>query len=452
MALRPFDTWARKHLVTLTVIAILSVVAFGPTASWGQDEQTKSGSGKNSSSQDDSSGIGFSIESEMLTYRALESNSEAVACDVAAYLNGTVPDFKSPPTGAVCGIRPAASTKPGLILAPFGSSVFEAFQLWRAELEILREIRSRAAAFCPDSAILETSKRQAGASSAAAAGAAKSATDLLGPVGSVVDVSKTILGLFAKVHTETAVAGTIKNQAFIDAVGRELRSLNVSVLMPGSYTRFSFSSADVTQSPFLVNINKLAATYECLAAQQASSGPSARERSRMHRLVQEIDAYTAVLRGAEARVSGEGVTADQPEKDGPKRPEGTTPIGVSAPPTLLMSILSGDDLARTLGVDPDTGVLPAEGQWRHVLLLRALESGGTIGSTKSGFGGSKDRYDGGAVGTYALFSLDGHLECSGNVYDFAGPIPAETFQRDLRAYRPDPQSQSIFQRGGCSVH
>src|ERR1700753_446209 len=38
-------------------------------------------------------GVGFSIESEMLTYRALESNSEAIACDVTAFLNGTSVNF-----------------------------------------------------------------------------------------------------------------------------------------------------------------------------------------------------------------------------------------------------------------------------------------------------------------------------------------------------------------------
>ncbi len=38
-------------------------------------------------------GVGFSIESEMLTYRALETNSEAIACDVAAFINGTTANF-----------------------------------------------------------------------------------------------------------------------------------------------------------------------------------------------------------------------------------------------------------------------------------------------------------------------------------------------------------------------
>lgn len=83
-----------------------------------------------------------------------------------------------------------------------------------------------------------------------------------------------------------------------------------------------------------------------------------------------------------------------------------------------------------------------------MLLLKALESGGTLES-KSNIFGSKVRFSGGSVGTYALFSLDGHLECSGNVYEFGGSIRSENFQRELREYRPDPQSQFIFKHGGC---
>jgi len=56
--------------------------------SGGSGDQSGGGGGKNSGGGGGASGGGggFSIESEMLAYKALESDSEAIACDVAVYL------------------------------------------------------------------------------------------------------------------------------------------------------------------------------------------------------------------------------------------------------------------------------------------------------------------------------------------------------------------------------
>jgi len=113
-----------------------------------------------------------------------------------------------------------------------------------------------------------------------------------------------------------------------------------------------------------------------------------------------------------------------------------------------MSVLSADSLAQKLGVNPDTGLLPDNGSTQHILLLKALESGGAI-EKQSNILGTKIRYSGGSVGTYALFTMDGDLECSGNVYEYGGSFPAKDFQKGLRDYVPDPGKQFIFQRGSC---
>ena len=62
---------------------------------------------------------GFSIETEMLTYRSLESNGEAIACDVAAYLYGTKPDFKNLPNGAICNVGSSGPSSIGVVVLPF---------------------------------------------------------------------------------------------------------------------------------------------------------------------------------------------------------------------------------------------------------------------------------------------------------------------------------------------
>src|ERR1035441_5864422 len=73
---------------------------------------------------------GFSIETEMLTYRALESNGEAIACDVAAYLYGTKPDFKNLPDGAICNVGSTSGpSRVGVVVLPFDRAVFSDFMI-----------------------------------------------------------------------------------------------------------------------------------------------------------------------------------------------------------------------------------------------------------------------------------------------------------------------------------
>jgi hypothetical protein len=81
-------------------------------------------------------------------------------------------------------------------------------------------------------------------------------------------------------------------------------------------------------------------------------------------------------------------------------------------------------------------------------MLKTLESGGVVEKRTNIFG-SKIRYSGGAVGTYALFDMEGELECSGNVYEYGGALRAKDFRKDLRNYVPDPGKQFVFVRGTC---
>src|ERR1022692_3451713 len=82
---------------------------------------------------------GFSIETEMLTYRALESNGEAVACDVAAYLYNTKTDFKDLPSGKICNVGGSGPSNIGVIVLPFDRSVFADFQIWRSDMQSMAE-------------------------------------------------------------------------------------------------------------------------------------------------------------------------------------------------------------------------------------------------------------------------------------------------------------------------
>jgi hypothetical protein len=53
------------------------------------------------------------------------------------------------------------------------------------------------------------------------------------------------------------------------------------------------------------------------------------------------------------------------------------------------------------------------------------------------------------VGTYALFSLEGDVECSGNVYEYGGSDGAKDFESALAGPVPDPTQQLTLLRGSC---
>jgi hypothetical protein len=48
--------------------------------------------------------------------------------------------------------------------------------------------------------------------------------------------------------------------------------------------------------------------------------------------------------------------------------------------------------------------------------------------------------------------LNGQVECSGNVYNYATTAPNEDFNKQLLNYAPDPAGEVIFSHGGCGAH
>ncbi|MGA2337777.1 MAG: hypothetical protein ABSG08_20575 [Terriglobales bacterium] len=417
---------------------------------WAQSAPAKTTSSDNAStrSQDGPSALSFSIESEMLTYRALESNSEAVACDIAAYLNGSSADFTNPPAGEVCTVNASANGKASVVIFPFDRTAFDDFHLWRADMGTMNELRTRAATYCPVSTVMQVTERGSGAAgSAQGSGAAGSALALT-PAGSALSLAQSVLGMASSQASTSPVGGTIEDQAFMDGVARELRSLSVPVLMPTAYGPYSLSVMDASRSPFLSSLDKLFQARVCLQDEEAKSDEKASAKSSIGKLIDDMDAYLAMLSGRTAAAAKNAELAQSKQGDGSAVTQASGGTAPTSSPSHLMAVLSADGLAQKLGVDPATGLLPENAAWQHLLLLKALESGGSI-QKSANILRTKIRYSGGSVGTYAMFTMDGELECSGNVYDYGGSIPAKTFQQDLRHHNHDPASQYIFQRGSC---
>jgi len=407
---------------------------------------------------------GFSIETEMLTYRALESNGEAIACDVAAYLYGTKPDFKSLPTGSICNVGSLTGPSTvGVIVLPFDRSAFADFQIWRSDMQTMTEFQKRGADACTvpkpvaaEAAPAEGAPRGRGLTTGTTA--ATTATTAVGgvmgaltPAGAMLGTGAGILGLFAQNQDSSPVGGTIEDQAFMDNVSRELRDVNVSVMMPTVYSPFELTSVDAAHSPFVTALDKLLHIRDCIVANKTSTDPD----------VKSIDDFLNTLSGSTtpakstAPVSASAASADTSSTGSPaassKSASGGTSTSAAQPAapsrSHLEAVLTADGLAQRLGADPATGKIPDSAP-QHLLLVKALESGGSV-SRSSNIFGTKMSYSGGSVGTYALFNLGGDLECSGNVYDYAGYLKAKQFEKQLRAYVPDPAHQVIFQRGAC---
>jgi hypothetical protein len=223
-------------------------------------------------------------------------------------------------------------------------------------------------------------------------------------------------------------------------VSRELRAINVSVVMPDVYMPYALSSIDPARSPFVVALDKLLHTRDCLVASKTTDDPD----------VKNIDGFLAVLTASASSPARPVPTTTTPPGTTTTTTAATTPAASAAPPapSRLESALSADGLAQRLGADPATGKIPDNAP-HHLLLIKALESGGSVNKTTNIFG-TKMSFSGGSVGTYALFNLNGELECSGNVYDYAGTIPSKDFQKQLHSFVPDPANEVIFQRGTCT--
>jgi hypothetical protein len=398
---------------------------------------------------------GFSIETEMLTYRALESNGEAIACDVAAYLYNTKTNFKDLPTGKICDVGSTGPSTVGVVILPFDRSVFADFQIWRSDMQTMAEFEVRGANACkapppppPEPAANQPEVprgRGLTAPSTSTAAAIGGVMGALTPAGAMLSTGAGVLGLFAKNQDSSPVGGTIEDQAFMDNVSRELRSVNIAVLMPSAYPPYNLDSIDPARSPFVTALDKLLHTRDCLVASKGAADPD----------VKNIEEFLAVLAGATTPAKSTAPTPASAASTGSSSTAAAAPAAPAAAPPApnpshLTSVLTADGLAQRLGADPATGKIP-DNSPHHLLLVKALESGGSV-SRNSNIFGTRMSFSGGSVGTYALFGLDGELECSGNVYDYAGYVSAKKFQQQLHSYKLDPQSQVIFQRGECHVH
>ncbi len=255
---------------TATIVLLLSFLATYTEAQGGGSSQSGSGSQTGNSSQGSGTGGGkggnsnstqgntgngggngglggsFSIESEAIAYKSLESDSEAIGCDIflALGLADSTANGKCPFS--------AVKTANAKILV--GSpTVFSNFQQWQAAMTIARLLLIRVNSLdksCSD--VTSTTGGRGGISP----------TDAMNAVQQGVSILQTVLGLFATNESLNGVTGTIQDQALINAVARQLRIGGMQVVAPDAYPPKLLEMGD--GSLFLNRLMLLLAARDCL--------------------------------------------------------------------------------------------------------------------------------------------------------------------------------------------
>lgn len=438
-----------RSLRRLVLLPLLLYVVSSPA-----QESSKSGSSNSnsqSSSGDDnakSNSIGFSIETEMFTYRAVEQNSEVIACDIARYLSqGELVDAASG-SHAPCAVANPARTAPGVILISSSSPLLSNFQLWRADIATMSDLEDRANTVCIANPAAKTTTGQENPPAAepphirsrgltsSALGALKST-----PPGEIASGLQEAMQLFSSSQSVSSVVGTVHDPALINEVSRQLRALNVQVLVPELYNPGALGGIDYASSPYLKALQGLFSAYSKCDRAKGTYSDNAPEGADIGSVVSAIDSFLKTTFAPPVPAPA------QPHADTGQETANTPPAG-SNPPSHFAAALSADEVAMRIGFG-ENGVNSPDQTWQHILWLKALESGGSV-TKQSNLFGTKVRFGGGAVDTYSLFRLDGQLVCSGNAYSFQMPVLLSDLESSFRKPLDKPAHSPLLE-STCSA-
>ena len=410
---------------TVFTVAILVLVFVCPSSA----QSTASKPSAPPGSATSGTKTGFAIESEMLTYAAMDSQAQAVACGIARNLGAA--DER-------CSPRVVSGPGAGIVVVASPSSALSEFQLWRSDISTMKMLSLRANHYCPQN------PRDRGATAPTSLG---SQILSMFPGGQALSLAQTLL---SSTSESNPVEGNIEDQTLVADIAGHLRALGLSVVIPDTYMPHSLAAVDLAHSPFLSNFAALIKARDCLSASppqketnhnaqpDAEHGPSAAEKDQL------ADEKQAVAQAIDVFIKSLGDTHIPPP---PAQSSGTT----APPPQPVMSHLSAalraDGLAQELGSASADSQSGENGTW-YLLWLKALESGGTLAKTGNAILGNKTNFSGGAVGTYALFRLSGNVVCSGVFYNYAGPMQMSQIAKLLKGTAEAPPAGRMV--GGCA--
>ena len=386
---------ARKQHPSLRVAALVVLAAVCLCSS-----QAQSGGSKAAPPPSDSSASkpGFAIESEMMTYSAMDAAAHELACGIARNLGAA--DERCTPRGMS---GPAG----GVVVVSEPSSALSQFQLWRTDISTMTMLTLRANPYCARNA-------ERGASSKSSLG---STILSMIPGGQALSFAQALL---SSTSESAPLQGNIIDQTLVNDVAGHLRALGVFIVIPDTYMPGSLTALDERHSPFMTKFLALMKARACVesagkekhADQGSESGEANKEsggqdEAEKQSIAVAIDVFLKSLNQAEVASSATSAGAS------PASPQPTI--------SHLSAVLRADGLAQELGATSSDSRSGENGAW-YLLSLKALESGGTVHKSGNAILGSKTTYAGGSVGTYALFRLTGGVVCSGAFYNYSTPL------------------------------
>lgn len=411
-----------------------------------------SGGGGGSGASSDGSGgknpPGFSIETEMFTYKAVEQNSEAIACDIARNLYGGAVQAAPKGSHVPCVVNNEGQAPQGIVLVSGGSALVPDFQIWRADMATMDSLRTRAAAVCGggERARAEGERGPSeGTHESRGLGSAVMGLMKSTPPGEMISGANAVLGMFSSNESVTSVTGTVHDPALMNEVARQLRALNIRVLIPELYSPNGLTSPDASHSPYLRNLNELVTAYDHCLALDASHAPE------ISGVEGEIGGFLKGLMAAPpaAKASGgSGGGSGAESGSGSDSGGGSGSKAAAGTESHFAAVLEADAVAEKLGIG-NHPASSADRTWQHLLWVKALESGGSVTKTSNLFG-TKVRFGGGAVDTFAIFRLDGDLVCSGNVYSFQSPVALKDLDKKYNEAPKLPEDSPML-RSTCSM-
>ncbi len=419
----------------LTTLCLASLPAIAQSSATGT-------SAKPGSSPSASTAQPFSIETEMFTYKAVEHNSAVIACDTAQYLfHGEVADA---PAGshAPCIIT-GASSRPGIVLVSSGSTLLTDFQNWRADIAAMQGLVAHASESCVANPEKAGTQEQPSESKPhmRGRGLLGSALSAIGGPGAAASMAGQVMQMFSSDQSVTSVSGTVQDPALMNEVARQLRALNVQVLVPELYHPYALGAIDYAHSPYMQNLQDVFNAYDKCSEAKSTWHADAPQ-------IADIDAVNAGIReflqSAFAAAPKPPANSASANTESGAQTQGT-PI---TPPSHFASVLAADELAKRIGFSA-SGAPDPNSPWHDLLWVKALESGGSV-TKQSNIFGSKTFFGGGAVDTYSVFDLTGDLVCAGNVYSFQQPVNVKDVQKAVNVPSPDPPAKWMSEHSTCA--
>ena len=412
-------TWSRIALSGGCGVVIALNIAAG-SAAFAQSPSQTPAAPSGAAAQSEKS---FAIESEMLTYSAMDADGNAVACNVARRLGAA--DDKCAPKGM--------SNSPGVVLVAGDSSALAEFQLWRGDISTMDILTARANRYCP-----QQSQR----------GLISSIESLLSgfPVSQAMSVAK---ALFTTTSVTTPLEGDILDQTLMNDVAGHLRATGLQVVIPDTYMPESLVTINEARSPFLSKFLALMNARGCVEVKSSDEAEPAKPQAGAAAPNRQSEAAAdhdkrAIASAIDAFLQ----TLTEPQAAAPPAAEEGAATASQTPRiSHLNAVMRADGLAQELGFDTSNTSAGDNSPWT-VLWLKALESGGDEVASDNMIKGSKMNYTGGAVGTYALFHLNGEVECSGVFYDLAGPVLLADIPKFVDASEMAPAARIV---GGCTA-